>query len=512
LEVGQITFGAFRLEPQERVLWRDGVSIGLGRRTCDMLCALVAAKGALVSKDALMAKVWPGQIIEENALQAQISLLRKALGEAGQRCIITVPGRGYRLVGEGVAVEDIVAAEEAATSAVNAGPKAHGQPSLAVLPFANPSGMSSDEWLADGIAEDLIVELSRSHWFLVISRSSSFTFKGRSVDSRQVGQELGARYVAEGSIRRSGDRLRVAVQLTEAETRTGVWAERYDRALTDLFDIQDEVAHAVSRAIEPAVESAEHIRILRKRPDSLDAWETLQRAKSHQDAEERDRAEKLARRSIELEPGFARAHALLGYFLYSASLTGRLCFREAEAQARAAVGLDENDPLGLAVSAMCVGADNSLLKLQLAARAVELGPSIWHARDAMVDAAISSRRFAEAPQHLAVLNQISPRGTARRVTLMLTALLQLLQGEYRSAAAGARSLTITNPTYTHPYWILISSLGHLGLRDEAQAPLTRWIAIAPQQSAMFAEIGLPFIHPQDMDRIREGLRAAGWNG
>jgi TolB-like protein len=196
--------------------------------------------------------------VEENSLQAQISGLRRVLGEEGQRYIVTVPGRGYRLVWP-------TAAPPATTDTFG------GRPSIAVLAFDNLSGDPADDCLTDGMAEDLITELSRSRHLLVVARNSSFTFKGRHVDARQVGRELGVRYLLEGSIRRSGKRIRVTAQLIEADAGLHVWAERYDRSLIDLFETQDEITAAVSRAIEPAVESAERSRVLRKRPESLDA-------------------------------------------------------------------------------------------------------------------------------------------------------------------------------------------------------------------------------------------------
>jgi TolB-like protein len=517
MEPAHVTFGPFRLNRPRRIVRRDGIATELGQRACDILYALVAAKGAVVSKDALMAEVWPKQIVEENTLQAQISVLRRALGEAGQRYIITVPGRGYRLVVDRSAAEEIAAAEDAATAAVIAGPKARGQPSIAVLPFANLSGDPADEWLADGLAEDLIIELSRSHWFLVISRSASFTFKGRAFDVRQVGRDLGARYVVEGTIRRSGRRLRVAAQLTETEHRVSVWAERYDRALTDVFTIQDEITLAVSRAIEPVVESAEYSRMLRKWPGGLDAWEAWLRARWYGDAEEWKRSDRLLRRSIELDPGFALPHADRGYLLYLSATGGGLPFREtlaeAEAQSYEAVKLDPNGPLGHAVLSFCrFAAGNSESAMHHAALAEKLGPSVWHAQCSMIIGAMRVHNYAAVERHLATLRQINPSGSGRRVTMMFNASLHLIRGEYDLAAVEAGALVASNPKYPTPYWILISSLGHLGRRDEARSPLAQWVAMMPGHSAMLSEVGMPSVDPEDSRRILAGLRAAGWNG
>jgi TolB-like protein len=517
IELGEVTSGALRLNRQQRILWRDGAAVGLGQRACDILYTLVAAKGAVVSKDALMASAWPDQIVEENTLQAQVSLLRKALGEAGQRCIITIPGRGYRLVAENAAAKEIVAAGEAATPALIAGPKLLGQPAIAVLPFDNLSGDSADEWLADGIAEDLIIELSRSRSWVVISRSSSFVFKGVRADVRQIGQDLGARYVLEGSVRRSGDRLRVTAHLAEAEHRVSVWTERYDRALADLFAMQDEITRSVSRAIEPAVEAAEISRVMRKRPDSLDAWEAWQRSKSHREAGDWESAELLLRRSVMLDPGFASPHAERALYLWAAATVEWLPIHEAraeaEAEAREAIRLDPADAIGHAVLSMCKGGVRDTVgALHFADRAVELGPSVWPARIAMVLAEIGMRRFDEAALHLEVLQQITPRGGSRRKTVELGALLHFLRGEYDMAAAVAEGVVATQPDYPHAYWMLLASLGHLGRRDKTQLLMSQWHASAPRLPTQIAELGVVWLSQEDSDRVLLGLRAAGWDG
>ena len=157
-----------------------------------------------------------------------------------------------------------------------------GKPSIAVLAFTNMSGDLDQEYFSDGIADDIITELSRSHSLFVIARNSSFTYKGRAVDIKQVARELGVRYVVEGGVRRSGSRIRVTAQLIDAETANHIWSERYDRALEDVFAIQDEITVGVTTAILPAVTDVEQRRALRKHPESLDAWEAYMRGLWHE--------------------------------------------------------------------------------------------------------------------------------------------------------------------------------------------------------------------------------------
>jgi adenylate cyclase len=188
------------------------------------------------------------------------------------------------------------------------------KPSIAVLPFVNLSGDPEQECFADGIAEDVITLLSKSHALFVIARNSSFTYKGRATDIKQVGRELGVRYALEGSVRKAGNRVRVTGQLVEAATRGHLWAERYDRDLTDIFAVQDEIAASVSAAILPTMERSERERAARKPPDSLDAWECYYRGMWHfakVDVAENEKARTFFQRAIELDPQFVRVFAAL---------------------------------------------------------------------------------------------------------------------------------------------------------------------------------------------------------
>jgi TolB-like protein len=195
-----VAFGPFRLDPRGRRLTQAGIEVPLGRRAFDVLCALAAAGGEAVSKDTLLDQVWPGLTVEENNLQVQISALRKALDDG---MIATIPGRGCRLT--------MVPSGGRSPSDATAG-----KPSIAVLPFTNMSDDIEQEYFADGVADDIITELARVRPLFVIARNSSFAYKGRVVDVRQIASELGVRYILEGSIRRGAGRLRINAQLIDA--------------------------------------------------------------------------------------------------------------------------------------------------------------------------------------------------------------------------------------------------------------------------------------------------------
>src|SRR3954451_19530677 len=192
------------------------------------------------------------------------------------------------------------------------------KPSIAVLPFLNMSGDQEQDYFSDGITEHIITALSKLRWFFVVARNSSFAYKGKAADVRQVARELGVRYVLEGSVRKSGDRLRVTGQLIEATTGNHVWAERYDRSIADIFEVQDEITASVVASIEPQLYAAENLRFQSKPSDSLDAWGCVVRAMPYVwtwVAEDNAKGEALLRRALELDPNYARARSLLGWIL-----------------------------------------------------------------------------------------------------------------------------------------------------------------------------------------------------
>ena len=235
---GTFAFGPFVLDTARGALLRDGAPAGLGQRALAVLAALAATPGRTVTKADLLARAWPGVVVEEGNLTVQIAALRKALGQTddGRDWILTVPRVGYRLV--------VPADKEAAD--------APAIPRLAVLPFANLGGEPEQEWFSDGIVDDIITALSRFRSFAVVARSSSYVYKGRAEDVRQVARELGVRYVLEGSVRRAGDQLRITAQLVDGATGGHLWAEHFDGAPADVFAFQDRITADVAMIIEPA--------------------------------------------------------------------------------------------------------------------------------------------------------------------------------------------------------------------------------------------------------------------
>jgi TolB-like protein len=303
---GEISFGRFRLNLTRRELRHDNTPVRLGRRALDILCVLASAGDAVVTKDELMARVWAGVVVEENNLQVHISALRKVLEEDGNQesSIVTVPGRGYRL---------LRSQEPPGAGGPAAGPSllVPDKPSLAVLPFLNMSGDPEQEYFADGMVEEIITSLSRIRWLFVIARNSSFTYKGQAVDVKQVGRELGVRYVLEGSVRKAGGRVRITAQLIDATTGTHLWAERFDGSLQEVFELQDNVAFSVAGVIEPTLQAAETARSANRPTTDLTAYDLYLRgyATAMTSAARFPEGFRLIEQAIERDPGYAPALA-----------------------------------------------------------------------------------------------------------------------------------------------------------------------------------------------------------
>ena len=246
-----LALGPFHLDTQDGLLLRGGEPVTLGRRAIALLRALVEQPGALLSKDALIEAAWSGQSIEDSNLTVQIAALRRVLGmtPGGDRWIETMPRRGYRFIGP--VVSEKCAPEKSTPPRL----------SMVVLPFANIGGDREQDYFVDGITESLTTDLSRIQGAVVIARNTAFTYKGKPVDAKQIGRELNVRYVLEGSVQRGGNRMRVNVQLIDAETGNHLWAERFDKPLADLFDMQDEIVARLANSLDAQLAAAEARRV-----------------------------------------------------------------------------------------------------------------------------------------------------------------------------------------------------------------------------------------------------------
>jgi TolB-like protein len=251
-------FEGFRLDRRGGGLFRRDeaglfVPMQIGSRALDVLGVLVERPGDLVSRDEIMNAAWPGILVENSNLPVQIAALRRVLDNerANSSCIQTVPGRGYRFVLPVSRLDAQAPATNAAPVPISDAPTLPDKPSLAVMPFHNMSGDPEQEYFADGMVEEITTALSRIRWLFVIARNSSFTYKGQAFDVKQIGRELGVRYLLEGAVRKAGGRVRVSAQLIDATNGAHLWADRFDGSVESVFDLQDKVASSVAGVIEP---------------------------------------------------------------------------------------------------------------------------------------------------------------------------------------------------------------------------------------------------------------------
>jgi TolB-like protein len=478
--------------------------VALGSRALDLLRLLVERRGQLVSKDEIIETVWQGIAVEEANLTVQVSALRRVLDQARKdSCIQTVSGRGYRFVAA-------VAPGDSAAMA----PPLPDKPSIAVLPFANISGDPQQEYFADGMVEEIVTALSRVHWLFVIARTSSFAYKGRAVNVKQVGRELGVRYLLEGSVRKTASRLRVSAQLVETASGNHIWAERYDREPADIFAVQDEIAEQVVAAIEPPLYAAEHFLSQRKPPESLDAWECLVRAMSHMSQgtiADTTAAEELCRRAIALAPDYAQAHSLLSWaILWRANFLGctEALLPEATSEARTAMALDEQDPWSHFALGRAHHRDHRAAQRAFR-RAVALNPNFALAHSFLgltLAACNESDAAIEAIERALRLMPGDVFLSFHPTSAMAIALFSA--GRYAESVAWARRTIERRPDYFNARRILVAAAamnGDLPLATEALAELRR---LAPNFSLARERRDNNFTGDMSA-RLLEGLHRAG---
>jgi adenylate cyclase len=393
------------------------------------------------------------------------------------------------------------------------------KPSIAVLAFTNMSDDPEQEYFSDGVAEDIITELSRNRLLFVIARNSSFTYKGHAVDTRQVARELGVRYVVEGSVRRDGNRIRITAQLIDAETGSHIWAERFDRDLADIFTVQDEITRAMVAALGPAISQAERQRAMQRPPENLSAWEAYQRALSHwSKGEDFSTARVFLQRAVALDPRFAPAHAMLASCYLSETSLGARSVQEgvrlAEAEARTALELDPDSAIAHAVLAWVFGFQGDQgPAMEEADAAIALDPNDPRGHMIKGRILVFSGQPAEAREFLATALRLDPRGPTALGVMVHRAIGCYFEGDYLASEAIARRAIRAYPQTPRPYAWLAAALGQLGRVDEAHAALDAGIAASPSYFEFITASRPPYYHrPKDHEHLLDGLRKAGWQG
>jgi adenylate cyclase len=400
-------------------------------------------------------------------------------------------------------------------------PELPDRPSIAVLPFDNMSGDPEQEYFTDGIAEDIITALSLWRWFPVIARNSTFTYKGKAVDIKQVGRELGVRYVLEGSVRKAGNRVRISAQLIDAATGAHVWAEKFDRELSDIFDLQDEITRRVAGTLIPELSAAEQRRVFREPPRDLNAWDLFLRGQWHFNRFNRDdmvEARRLYRAALDLDPNFPSAHAFVAQtYLWSVLLDWEDAPQEALQSAHLhvtrALASDDRDPMAHAAMGgmmfLLRRYNEAVAELNVA---VSLNPSLAVSYVVLAGVRLLNGEPAEAITVCGQAMRLSPHDPLAFWPETIVGLSNYLLKQYEEASIWARNALRHKPDFPFPNFNLAAACAQLGRLDESKEALAQAYRVQADHSFSFIQAGYPFKNPADFDHVIDGLRKAGWEG
>ena len=515
-------FEDFVLDINRRELRRGDSLIAIEPQVFDLLVFLIRTRERVVSRDDLLAAVWQGRIVSEATLNSRVNSARAAIGDNGgdQRLIKTLPRKGIRFVG---AVQEELDSRPEAVEAMleNIKPRMADPdgPAIAVLPFTNMSGDPEQDYFADGIAEDIITALSRCSGLFVIARNSSFTYKGKAVDVRRVGRELGVGYVLEGSVRRGGERLRISGQLIDARSGTHLWAERYDSDLSDIFELQDRITESVVAAIEPTLQFAEIERRKHSRPNKLDAYDLLLRAYrlEHEfTIESMTEALECLDQALAIDPTYAPAMATAAYCNAQRHFQGWTQDDMERAKgvdlAWRAVELAPNDAQVLWMAAFAIwnmAQEGREAARELFSRSLMINPNSAMALalggwiETMRGNQPAGREMVERARRL------SPRDPRRWFMSGAMAIAAIIDENYPEAITWAEKALVQNRRFAVALRALAVALVQIGQRDRAAQIVQELLTIEPKLtiSGFLTRIPVPL---QSMARTyAEALRAAG---
>jgi TolB-like protein/Flp pilus assembly protein TadD len=388
------------------------------------------------------------------------------------------------------------------------------KPSIAVLPFANMSGDPEQEYFADGVSEDIITAISKLHWFFVIARNSSFVYKGKAVDVKQIGSQLGVRYVLEGSVRKSGQRVRITAQLIDASNGNHIWADRYDGDLNDVFALQDRITNSVVAAIEPHLLEAESVRSQNRTPNDVRAWDLLMQASFlfwRLNKTDGDAAISILRRATQLYPDYAPAHSMLAFAILLLGYLGYIDVQanEAAALAARAAELDRNDPwayVALGFAAFTERhTDESIAHFQ---RALNLNPNFAAAHGYLGWTLSFDGQSDKAIVHSQTAIRMSPHDPQQVIFHGGLAAAHYLAGRYDEAINSALSVLRFRPTFNGARRLLVAALAQAGRLEEARKELERLKDFQPDISLAWIEKNVPYT-PRQMKSYLEGWRKVG---
>ena len=509
-------FDKFTVDTDRRELRRESELRSIEPQVFDVLEYLIRNRDRVVSKDDLLAAIWKGRIVSEATLTSRINTARKVIGDNGedQRLIRTVPRKGIRFVGE--------VREQQSEPALAQHP-AHplslpDKPSIGVLPFQNLSGDPEQEYFADGMVEEIITALSRMRGLFVIARNSSFTYKDRTIDVKQVGHELGVRYVLEGSVRRAGSRVRITAQLIDAVTGAHLWADRFDGDISDVFELQDRITENVVAAIEPTIELAEIERLKRKPAVNVDAYDLLLRALQL----ERDftdeslaAAVQCLEEALAIDPSYAPAMALASYCYAQRQNQGWVCDPEGQtkwlrlAWRAAELGKDDANVLWMAAYAVWrLGGDPKSAK-ELAHRSLLINPNSTIALTMCGWMEAMTANPDKAFEVIERARRLNPRTPRDWFVATAMAMACFAVGKLDETVLWAEKALIQNRRFAVALRIQAAALAKLGHTAKAANLVREILQIEPKLTVSALRARLTFQDERFRNDLCDCLRIAG---
>lgn len=513
---GIMRFDAFELDPVEFELRHNGVPVQIEPQALELLVLLARNAGKLVTKDQIFETVWNNRIVSDAALSSQVKAARKALGDSGteQRVIATVHGRGFRFVAELQDQPDSQNTPDSITTSTQTM-----RPSVAVLPFENMNRDKSEDFLADGITEDITIALARNRWLNVVARNPAFTFRNSTESLRSIGEQLGAHYLVTGSVRKAGTRFRIGVEMVDALTENSIWSERFDRDGMDIFDLQDDISEMVAARIEAEMGLAEQKKAERVPRQNRGAWEIYQLGVSEFykfTPETNQRSQDYLRKAVEIDPGFAAAHSRLAYamilsMVYFDVRADQSLMDEALRLAQRGIQLDDQDANSyFSIGRVHLARQEYGLAIEALEHALDLNPCLAVTYCGLGDSLAYEGRLDEAIAQFDTAIRLSPHDPFRWAFYSYRSLAHLFRGEYQLAANWARrSIRVPNAQYwAHAH--LVSALGHLGDPVEIEAARRDLLVQKPEFSLEFAKEHMFYLKlPSQMEVYLDGLHRAG---
>nr|WP_249798443.1 winged helix-turn-helix domain-containing protein [Bradyrhizobium zhengyangense] len=466
---------------------RDGNIAHVAPQTFDLLEYLIKNRGQIVSKDELVRAIWGGRAVSDAAITTRLNVARRAIGDTGgeQRLIKTIPRKGFRFVGQ---VQETRKSPENGSASDVPGPRKAPRLSMVILPFLNIGGQVEQEYFAEGIMESLTTDLSRIPGLVVIARGTAFTFKGKVADAKQVGRELNVRYVLDGSVQRNKNRVRISVQLSDAESGAQVWAERFDKVIADLFVVQDEIVSRLARSLDPQLIVAEARRAHSSlNPNAMDlyfqgmasifvgpATENLERARAFF-----EQALSLDPQSVDALVGMAYVTVTIGADLLTEHRSELMSVAEANA-IRALSLAPEHAGAHLVLGYIYIFTNRAAIGISECERALALNRNLAGAHSAIGLAKMYlGRHPSEVEEHIAEAFRLSPVDVSSYWWMYCLGMAKLQLGEDASAVAWFRKSIETNRNYPIAHFALAAVLGLMGELDDARATAKMGLALNP---------------------------------